>query len=180
MSTIIDTPKGPVTIRPAVTEDASALRRLRLEALRGHPDFFAADVAFTESESDESWAARIASYALENKALICVAEAGGVLVGMTGLGAGNWPKTRHSGVIWGVYVNPEWRSLHLAEALIEECFLWARQQDLTIVKLGVVTTNTPAIRCYTRIGFTVFGVEPQAICNDGVTYDELLMAKVLN
>lgn len=167
-------------IRPAVSADAAPLRRLRLEALAGHPDFFAADYTFTESETDEAWAARIASYALENKGLICVAESAGNLVGMTGLGAGNWPKTRHSGVIWGVYVNPEWRGLHLAQGLIEECITWARLQGLTIVKLGVVTTNTPAIRCYTRIGFTVFGVEPQAIRHAGVNYDELLMAKVLN
>jgi hypothetical protein len=45
------------------------------------------------------------------------------------------------------------------------------------VKLAVVTTNTPAVRCYARCGFAVYGIEPQAICYDGVFYDELLMAK---
>jgi RimJ/RimL family protein N-acetyltransferase len=34
-----------------------------------------------------------------------------------------------------------------------------------------------AIRCYNRCGFTVYGVEPQAIRHDGVMYDELLMAR---
>jgi len=48
---------------------------------------------------------------------------------------------------------------------------------LAIVKLGVVTTNTPAIRCYARCGFTVYGVEPQVIHYEDVLYDELLMAK---
>ena len=48
-----------------------------------------------------------------------------------------------------------------------------------IVKLGVSTTNTPAIRCYARCGFTIYGIEPKAVCYDGVFYDELLMAKAI-
>jgi RimJ/RimL family protein N-acetyltransferase len=67
--------------------------------------------------------------------------------------------------------------LRIGEALIGECLAWARTQGLAVVKLGVVTTNTSAIRCYARCGFTVFGVEPKAIFYDGVYYDELLMAK---
>jgi RimJ/RimL family protein N-acetyltransferase len=40
----------------------------------------------------------------------------------------------------------------------------------------VVTTNPAAIRCYTRCGFEVYGIEPQAIRYDGKNYNELLMA----
>jgi RimJ/RimL family protein N-acetyltransferase len=43
----------------------------------------------------------------------------------------------------------------------------------------VITPNTPAIRCYARCGFEVYGVEPQAIFYDNVFYDELLMAMKL-
>jgi RimJ/RimL family protein N-acetyltransferase len=46
-----------------------------------------------------------------------------------------------------------------------------------VVKLGVITTNTPAIRCYARCGFTVYGIDPKVIYYDGVFYDELLMAR---
>jgi ribosomal protein S18 acetylase RimI-like enzyme len=96
---------------------------------------------------------------------------------MAGLVRGHWPKTRHSGTLWGVYVQPEWRGHHVAEALLDTCLAWAQAHEVMIVKLAVVTTNTPAIRCYVRCGFAVYGIEPKAIYYDGVYYDELLMAK---
>jgi len=52
-------------------------------------------------------------------------------------------------------------------------------QEVKIVKLAVVTTNTGAIRCYARCGFQVYGIEPQALCYDSVFYDELLMARTI-
>ena len=80
-------------------------------------------------------------------------------------------------VIWGVYVIPQYRGLHIAEALIEECIAWGRAHGVSIVKLGVITSNTPAIRCYIRCGFTVYGVNPQSNYYNGKYFDELLMAK---
>jgi len=41
----------------------------------------------------------------------------------------------------------------------------------------VLTVNTPAIRCYDRCGFSIFGVEPKAIFYNGVYYDEFLMSR---
>jgi ribosomal protein S18 acetylase RimI-like enzyme len=98
---------------------------------------------------------------------------------MTGLARGKWPKTQYSGTIWGVYVKTEWRGHSIAEGLLRDCIAWAQAQGLVIVKLGVVTANTPAIRCYAHCGFTVYGIEPKAICYEDVFYDELLMAKAI-
>jgi len=47
---------------------------------------------------------------------------------------------------------------------------------LRVVRLGVVTSNASAIRLYLRHGFTVYGVEREALVVDGVSHDELLMA----
>lgn len=96
---------------------------------------------------------------------------------MAGLTCGRWPKTRHSGTIWGVYVNAEWRGHGIAEVLLRGCCAWAQARGLAVVKLGVVTTNASAIRCYARCGFTVYGIEPKVIFWDGVLHDELLMAR---
>lgn len=76
-----------------------------------------------------------------------------------------------------MYVKAEWRRLHIAERLIEECHAWAQTQGVKILKLAVTTANTSAIRCYSRCGFTAYGIEPKAIWVDEVFYDELLMAK---
>ena len=79
----------------------------------------------------------------------------------------------------GVYVRSEWRGLWIADELIATCHEWARAQEIKILKLGVAATNTPAIRCYARCGFTVYGTEPQAIYVNGTMYDELLMMRMV-
>lgn len=177
MSHELITPNGLITIRPAVPEDAARVRELRLEALADSPEAFAADYAATAAESVDAWAERIARNIAEDKGVICVAAIEDRLIGMMGLGCGHWPKTRHGGMIWGVYVTPAWRGRHVAESLVDECVAWAQTHELAVVKLGVITTNTPAIRCYARCGFTIYGIEPKVIYYNGVFYDELLMAR---
>lgn len=48
---------------------------------------------------------------------------------------------------------------------------------MKLLKLGVTTINPAAIRCYSRCGFTVYGIEPKVIFANEAFYDELLMAK---
>ncbi len=177
MSRLIKTPQEDILIHPAVPGDAPLLRELRLEALANHPVAFSADYAASAAESVRQWSERVVSYVSEDVGMISVAATHDRLVGMAGFHREKRPKTRHSGTIWGVYVKTEWRGLHVAEALLEECAAWARARGVVILKLGVITTNTPAICCYARCGFRVYGIDPQAVYYDGVFYDELLMAK---
>lgn len=179
MNRRLTTSRGDVTVRSAIPDDAAGLRALRLDALARHPEAFAADHDMTEAESVQHWVDWIVDNAAQKSGVISVAVAEERMVGMTGLVRGKWPKTRHSGTIWGVYVRPAWRGLRVAEALLEECIEWAGDHGLTIVKLGVVTGNTSAIRCYARSGFTVYGIEPHVIRHAGVLHDELLMAKTI-
>jgi RimJ/RimL family protein N-acetyltransferase len=179
MSQQLTTPSGVSTIRPAAVGDAARLRELRLEALANHPQAFAADYDKTEAEPAQVWAERIRQNEASNEGIIEVAWAGEQLIGMTGLYRGHWPKTQHSGMIWGVYVTAAWRGYGVAQGLLQACMDWAQAQGITIVKLGVATTNLSAIRCYARFGFAVYGLEPQIIYYDGVFYDELLMAKAI-
>lgn len=180
MGSLLTTSRGAVTIRIAVPDDAVSLRALRLEALASHPEVFAADYAAVAAESVERWVERIAGYAQDNEGTMSVASAGDSLIGMMGLVRGHWPKTRHCGTLWGgLYVKADWRGLHVAEALIRECTGWAQAQGLLVMKLGVVTTNTSAIRCYERCGFAVYGTDPKVIYYKGVFYDEFLMSKLI-
>jgi ribosomal protein S18 acetylase RimI-like enzyme len=177
MSSVLMSPKGAITIRSASAEDAGPLRELRLEALASHPEVFAADHAATAAETIERWARLVTDYALDNKGIVCVASTENRLIGMMSLVRGHWPKTRHSGEVWGMYVRADCRGLRIAEALMDECTAWARMQGVVIMKLGVVTTNAPAIRCYERCGFKAYGTDPKVIHVNGAFYDELLMAK---
>ena len=76
---------------------------------------------------------------------------------------------------WGVFVSPDWRGLRIADYIIKKCLDWGQAHGVVVAKLGVNTSNMPAIRCYNRCGFSVYGLEPKAIYYDGVFYDELLM-----
>lgn len=166
-----------ITVRPAVPKDAGKLRELRLAALAAHPEAFAMDAESAATETVAQWAERITRNISTSTGTICVATVGDQLIGMMGLYRDLRPKTRHSGTIWGAYVDVAWRGRHVAEGLMGECLAWAREQGLVVVKLGVITPNTPAIRCYARCGFTIYGIEPKVIHYNGVFYDELLLAR---
>jgi RimJ/RimL family protein N-acetyltransferase len=179
MTDKFSTAKGDIIIRMADPRDASALRLLRLEALSLHPEAFSADLTMTAAEGADVWAECIAGYAASNSGAICIALAGYILVGMSGIGRGHWPKTHHFGTIWGVYVNQDWRKYHIAGQLLNECIEWAKANGVNVINLGVNISNISAIRSYSRSGFTVYGVEPRVIFHNGVYYDELLMARLL-
>ncbi len=177
MTNALTTARGSITVRVATANDAASLRELRLEALAGSPQSFAADYETSARESVEDWVERLTKNAADDNNAICVAFASDRLIGMAGVSLGRWPKTRHAAMIWGVYVNPAWRGLHVAEALIQECADWSKERGGVIVKLGVIASNAPAIRCYTRCGFNVYGVEPKVIFHNETYHDELLMVK---
>jgi ribosomal protein S18 acetylase RimI-like enzyme len=174
----LETPQGLLTLRQCRSTDVEKYRMLRLEALRSHPEVFSSDYAFNEAQPKAYWVERLSN--LGSQGMIYFAESAVGLEGMCGVGLGNSPKTAHSGTIWGVYVRPAWRGLRIAERLIEQCAAWATEHGAIVLKLGVVTTNTSAIRCYRRCGFSVYGEEPQAIQVDGRMYAELLMVRYLD
>jgi hypothetical protein len=94
---------GEVNIRMAIPQDAASLRELRLEALMSYPEAFAADVDLTAAEGNNVWAERLSNYIASQSGAMCIAQCGDALVGMSGIGRGHWPKTRHFGTLWGVY-----------------------------------------------------------------------------
>jgi len=177
MNKQITTSHGIITIRQSQESDAQAYRDLRLEGLRNHPEAFSADYAVNEQRPMTFWTERINS--LRDGNMLFFATYENELIGTCGIYRGDSPKTRHSAFITGVYVRSEWRGLRIADELIATCIEWAREHEIKILKLGVAATNIPAIRCYERCGFTVYGTEPQAIYVNSTMYNELLMARTI-
>jgi RimJ/RimL family protein N-acetyltransferase len=172
-----DTP-ADVTIRPVTPDDVNAFRDLRLEALRTQPLAFGADYEENLAHPREFWVNRIAPKE-GSCSMIYVAEAGNTLVGLTGIRAAEGRKQDHVAWVWGVYVREGWRGHRIGDRLVNACTEWGALQGLRYAKLGVLTSNTPAICCYVRCGFTVFALDPEVIAWEGKYYDELLMAKRL-
>ena len=177
MNKTITTPRGTIIIRQGQESDAQAYRELRLEGLRKHPEAFSSDYEINDKRPLTFWTERLHLLGDENMIYFAVHE--NDLIGVCGIYRGDSPKTQHSGTIVGVYVKSEWRGLRIADELIAACMKWAQMHEIRIVKLGVTTTNTSAIRCYARCGFTAYGTEPQAIYTNGMMYDELLMARTI-
>ncbi len=175
----MDTRQDSVTVRMGVETDAPAYRDLRLEALRQHPTAFGSDYETNRAKPMAHWVERLCFEKPGDGVVLYFAVAGETLIGMCGISHTDAPKGRHSSYLVSMYVRPGWRGQRIAEQLIEACLGWAREHGITMVKLGVTVTNTPAIRCYARCGFQVYGIEPQAIWDDGTFYDELLMARAL-
>ena len=168
------TPRGTILIREANAGDAARFRELRLAALQNSPIAFSADYQKNFNHPLKYWEDLLTSQPDESTMFIGEHEKD--LIGMAGVMRSNSPKTRHTVWIWGVYVTPEWRSLHIAEELITSCLNWAKERHAVLAKLGVTVVNQPAIRCYERCGFKTYGIEPRTILHNGIYYDEYLMS----
>jgi RimJ/RimL family protein N-acetyltransferase len=172
MNQVIQTPRGPVTLRTTRRDDAQRLLALRVEALTLHPTSFSSS---PEEETADVWTTRAAEGCGDGLSAIFVVEAQAELVAMTGILLSPKPKHPHSAFIWGVYTRAAWRGSGLSERLVNAAVSWAASKGRTIVRLGVTAQNAPAVRTYVRCGFRVYGVERAATLIDGVEYDELLM-----
>lgn len=168
------TPRGTIVIREANIADAHSFRELRLEALQNSPIAFSADYQKNFNHPAKYWEDLLSPH--PDESTMFLGEYDGRLIAMTGVMRGSSPKTRHSAWIWGVYVTPTWRGLHIAEEIIHLCIDWAKAKNVVVAKLGVAAFNRPAMRCYERCGFKIYGTEPRAVFVDGKYYDEYLMS----
>ena len=173
----LDTARGAVVLRESNLADAAQFRDLRLSGLQDSPTAFSADYQVNFDHPMSFWEGRLS---FDEHGIVFFAEHENSLIGMSGIRQGETPKTKHGAYVWGVYIRPEWRGLHLAEGLINLCADWAGPRGVVILKLGVMANNESAIRCYKRIGFTVYGTEPRALFHDGQYYDEYLMSRSLS
>jgi RimJ/RimL family protein N-acetyltransferase len=168
----IETGRGRIIIREADLSDAAQFRELRLDALQDSPTAFPAEYSVNANQPLSFWEGRLKANELGT---IFFAEHESQFIGMTGIRIGESPKTKHSADIWGVYVRPSWRGLHVSDSLIAACTAWARSKEVNILKLGVVIASTAAVRCYQRCGFIIYGTEPRGMFYNGQYYDGYLM-----
>src|SRR5688572_4049778 len=111
MNGSIPTSRGTVRIREANPKDVARYRELRLEALVGSPTAFSADYQTNLNHPLSFWEGRLT---FDEHGILFVAEHENTLIGMTGIRKGESPKTKHGAYVWGVYVRPAWRGLHIA------------------------------------------------------------------
>jgi ribosomal protein S18 acetylase RimI-like enzyme len=157
-----------VKIARVLPEHAEAVREVRLEALRNHPENFGADHDHEASQPIEWWRHRMASGSGFG------AWDGEELIGIISFGQQPEKKHRHQGGIGGFYVRPSYRGKGVGDALMKAA-LEEASRTVEHVTLTVTETNKGAIRLYERHGFATVGRLPASIRVDGKDYDELSM-----
>ncbi|MCG7338008.1 GNAT family N-acetyltransferase [Staphylococcus sp. ACRSN] len=88
-------------------------------------------------------------------------------------------KIKHIGYINTGMINA-YRKQGYATQMFEETLKWAERKGLRRLELTVITTNTPAVNFYEKLGFKIEGIKRQSIFMDDHYFDELYMAKLLN
>jgi ribosomal protein S18 acetylase RimI-like enzyme len=173
-------PAEQIEIRRLTAEDAHAYYGLRLEALERDPH------AFTESSEEhrgitiESLAQKLGSSEENGEALVLGAFTENAFVGMVGLARSTGSKRRHKGVLWGMYVKPEWRGKGIGQVLLSEIVERAKAMPgVEQVMLGVAAENTPARRLYESLGFQSYGREPHALkVGDSYVDEDLMVLRI--
>ena len=165
----------PIEIRRLAQDnpaDAALYRDIRLEALRASPEAFGSTFE-TENAQTLDWfidrlgASTVLGAFREMK-----------LVAIAGFAIQQGQKRAHKGSLWGMYVRPDSRGIGVGRQLVEAVFDLARQR-VELIQLTVVRDNEQARRLYMSLGFVDYGLEKNALKQDGRYYDEVLMAKNL-
>jgi ribosomal protein S18 acetylase RimI-like enzyme len=169
----IEVAGAEVQIRRLLPADAALYREIRLEALTLVPEAFSSTFA-AESVEPLSWfAARL------DRAVVFGAVADGDLLGIAGFFAKQGRKEAHKGALWGMYVRPNARQQGVGRRLVEAVIEHARRH-VELLQLTVVSGNVPARQLYAGLGFVEYGIEKNALQEDGRYWDEILMAKPLS
>jgi ribosomal protein S18 acetylase RimI-like enzyme len=158
----------PWIIRPLSHDDLPLYRPVRLEALRLHPEAFAASF---EEEQDNDQSRMIGEF----PSLTLGGFVQGKLVATAGYVVSPRIKQRHRGHVVGVYVAPSCRGTGLAPALIRHLIREAKSTGLLLLTLSVTVGNRAARQLYLRAGFTIYGLEPLGLRIGQQLFDEELM-----
>lgn len=159
-------------IRLLTPADTPTYRELRLEALRRHPDAFAASLADEEARTPEMIAKRLGA---GSSNCLFGAFAGSELCGTAGFIIPNGSaKSRHKGLLVGVYVNPAHRGRAVGRALVRAIIDHARGQ-VVLLQAAVGAANISARRVYDDLGFRQYGLEKKALRVGDTYVDEALL-----
>jgi GNAT superfamily N-acetyltransferase len=142
--------------------DVVAYRALMLEAYEQAPDAFTTTSAEREAEPESWWIKRIGS--ADGLTTSFGAWKADSLVGTVALEYSAKPKTRHSALVLGMYVQPHERGQSIGLALLHTAIAAASARpEIQSLNLTLTEGNIPALCLYRSAGFNDWGTQPQAI-----------------
>lgn len=161
-------------VRRLLPKECDAFWEIRLQSLRDSPEAYGSAY---EEEACLSPEERKAHCDWSDDSFVIGAFEDERLVGIVGLRRETRVKSRHKALVIGMYVLPEYRAQGLGGLLMDKLIQEARQlPGLDRLGIFVVSGNDGAKRLYDRCGFVVFGIEPDAKRQNGISYDMVFMS----
>lgn len=166
-------------ISTITTADVVAYRALMLEAYEQAPDAFTTTATEREAEPESWWVKRIGC--ADGLATSFGAWKGSTLVGTVSLAYSAKPKTRHSAMVLGMYVQPQERGKGVGLALLDAAIAAASARpEILSLTLTLTEGNAPALHLYRSVGFVAWGTQPQSIRTDSGLEGKVHMSLALS
>ncbi|HAT4400021.1 TPA: GNAT family N-acetyltransferase [Legionella pneumophila] len=160
-------------IRQLFDADWHLWKEIRLEALTNSPESFGSSYEEEVFMSDTDFQNGL------SKGYVLGVFVDDLLVSCAGFYTLNSLKTKHRGVLWGMYTRIEYRGKGIATVLIQTLIQHAKT-CVTQLHLTCVVGNFVACAFYQKQGFRIYGTEPKALKINDTFYDEYLMVLDFN
>jgi len=163
-----------IHLRPAVPKDAAALIQA-VDSVAREGRFFLRSSFQVEVKEEQEFIAKAA----DEGNLMLLATIDGSLAGWLTLFRGPQELRRHTASL-GIGVLRDYRGLGIGRALMEHALIWAAENDLERVNLGVRANNERARELYCKLSFVEEGRRVADIKDDqGRYYDTIEMTRFL-
>lgn len=162
------TMETPFSVRKLVRSDAEQFSGMRLLSLQTDPDAFVATIQEERMMSSDD----VQNYLIKNYALGAFDDHE-TLIGTLVYMEQERQKFKHIGILGGMYVHPSFRGRGIGKKLLTAMLENLQMTDhLYALQLKVVSTNSPAIRLYESLGFSVWATEKNALLHEGKFFDQ--------
>lgn len=164
-------------LRQLMPEDAEAFSALRRLVTADNPVPMGLTLAEEQSRTIEGFRQQLGAPApnaafgifLDTELVACSAVAW----------TGSFASSRHKVVLWGTFVKPGFRQRGMGKAVVRRALEHAKKNGARRANLTVYLPNPEAISLYESLGFSVYGVEPEAVRLDGTYHDGKCMSVLL-
>jgi len=157
-------------VRVLKPKDAKDYWNLRLTTLKQHPDAF---LLTMEEELKRLYPIKRITALLKDPTRITIgAFVVDRLVGSITLQKETYKKIKHKASVLSFFIEDDYRNRGIGKRLLTEVIALSKRHDIEQLLLAVVSTNEGAIALYESFGFTVFGVEKNALKVNGQYFDE--------